>query len=496
MKRFLHECLRLFYVASLTLLLRIDFLAGAEEGRKDFGEFQARVQRLERAIEGQRQKLGIPGLAIVVVHHEGMMRTKGFGFRNIEKRLPVTSDSLFGIGSCTKAFTGAAAVMSVEAGKLSLDDSPKRFLPYFRLADPVADERATLKDLLTHRTGLTAYDDEVWHKNDKLSREEVIKAVMSKPATAKFRTAFQYNNVMYSAVGECIGKANNSTWEGVISNFIFQPLGMRVSNTSLREMRESPDFTIGYHLPGKNPRPEKDHDLNNVAASGAINSSASDMAQWIRFMLGWGVLDGKRLMSDAGFHQLITPEIGHYALGWEVLEVGGHKTLISEGGAVGHAARVTVDLDAGTGWAVLANVNNVREFRQMANFIDRSLGPMPQLSLWRAPTNAAAIVLWLAFLVLVGVVVARMRRGRQRSWNFDCNHPTRSPLRRPIMILIGAAILVGVFLALSSFMAGSPWLVIHVPALQWLRLGSLFCGATLLVTGFLCYKTERSCRTI
>jgi len=91
--------------------------------------------------------------------------------------------------------------MSAEAGKLSLDDSPKRFLPYFRLADPAADAQATLKDLLTHRTGLTAYDDEVWHKNDKLSREEVIKAVMSKPATARFRTTFQYNNVMYSAVG-------------------------------------------------------------------------------------------------------------------------------------------------------------------------------------------------------------------------------------------------------------------------------------------------------
>src|SRR5436190_20963202 len=76
-----------------------------------------------------------------------------------------------------------------------------------------------IQDLLTHRTGLTAYDDDVWHKNDKLSREEVIKAVMSKPATARFRTTFQYNNVMYSAVGECIGRANDSTWEGVISPY-------------------------------------------------------------------------------------------------------------------------------------------------------------------------------------------------------------------------------------------------------------------------------------
>src|SRR5919108_699689 len=119
--------------------------------------------------------------------------------------------------------------------------------------------------------------------------------------------AFQYNNVMYSAVGECIGRANDSTWEGVISNSIFKPLGMTASNTSMQEMRDSPDFTVGYHLPGKNPRPEKDHDLNNVAASGGINSNARDMAQWIRLTLGRGVLDGKRLISDAGFHQFITP---------------------------------------------------------------------------------------------------------------------------------------------------------------------------------------------
>ena len=231
MKRILRRCLRLFHVASLTLILRIELLAGAGEDREDLGRFQSRVHRLESAIGRQRQKLGIPGLAIVVVNDDRMIRTKGFGYRDIEKRLLVTSDSLFGIGSCTKAFTGAAAVMSAEAGKLSLDDSPRRFLPYFRLADPAADAQATLKDLLTHRTGLTAYDDDVWHKNDKLSREEVIKAVMSKPATARFRTAFQYNNVMYSAVGECIGRANDSTWEGVISNSIFKPLGMKASNT-------------------------------------------------------------------------------------------------------------------------------------------------------------------------------------------------------------------------------------------------------------------------
>src|SRR5207247_3016925 len=127
----------------------------------------------------------------------------------------------------------------------------------------------------------------------------------------------------------------------------------------------------------------------------------------------------------------------------------------------------------------LANVNNVREFRQIANFIDRSLRPMREISLWRAPTNAAAVLLWLAFLMLAGVVVARARRGKQRSQD-----PTRPLLRRTILVLIGSALLAGVFFALSSFMAAAPWLALHLPALQWIKLGTLFCGTILLVTVF------------
>src|SRR5213592_3117927 len=108
MKRILRRCLRLFHVAGLTLILQIELLAGAGEDREDLGRFQSRVHRLESAVGRQRQKLGIPGLAIVVVNDDRMIRSKGFGFSDIERRLPVTSDSLFGIGSCTKAFTGTA----------------------------------------------------------------------------------------------------------------------------------------------------------------------------------------------------------------------------------------------------------------------------------------------------------------------------------------------------------------------------------------------------
>ena len=112
------------------LAAQFTFEGRAQQDTVDSTEFSSRAKRLERVIEKQITRLGIPGLAIAVVQEDGRFQADGYGYRDLEKRLPVTPYSLFGIGSCTKAFTGAAAVMSAEAGKLSLEDSPKKVLPY------------------------------------------------------------------------------------------------------------------------------------------------------------------------------------------------------------------------------------------------------------------------------------------------------------------------------------------------------------------------------
>ena len=385
---------RIFLISVLATII-----AGTAAAPASTDDFTQSTHKLKSAIEKHRQRYNIPGVAVVVVRNDQVVFLEGFGWRDVEKQLPVTPDSLFGIGSCTKAFTGMAAVISADDGKLSLDDSPKKYLPWFQLSDPKADAQATLFDLLTHRTGLKALDDEVWHKNDKLSREEVIKAVMTNPPAAKFRTQFQYNNVMYSVVGECIGRANGSSWEKVVSSRIFRPLGMQKSNCSLPEIKADSNAAIGYHLPTVPPKREKEHDLNNVAASGGINSSARDMAQWIRLMLGKGVFEGNRLLSEAGWEKLLMPGIGNYALGWTVLDEDGGKALLSEGGAVGHAARVTIEPDRNVGWAILANVNNVREFREFADAVEKDLTKPKAAVQWKLVAEIGIVVAAVAVLI-------------------------------------------------------------------------------------------------
>ena len=152
-------------------------------------DLDARLAAIEKAVDERRQKLGIPGLSLVIVRDDKIIYMKGLGYRDFERKLPVTPDTLFAIGSSTKAFTAMSAVMSADDGKLSLSDSPKKFLPYFKMRDPETDAKITIRDLLSHRSGLDRTDLSMVSGN--LNREELIRvAGLAKP-TAKLRTTLR-----------------------------------------------------------------------------------------------------------------------------------------------------------------------------------------------------------------------------------------------------------------------------------------------------------------
>ena len=267
-------------------------------------DFSSALAAVEKAVEVNRRLLKVPGAALVIVKDDRVVLLKGFGVRDVEKGLPVTPDTLFGIASCTKTFTAMAAVISADEGKLSLDDSPKKFLPYFKLLDPEADAKVTLRDLLSHRTGLKDHgNDDAW-LGGKRGPEELIKIGMLSKPTAKFREKGQYNNIMYIAAGEAIAKAQKSTWEEVVASRIFRPLGMIASNFSSDAMRKAADFSWSYDDSSTERRIDAYRDA--VAASGAINSNARDMGQWLRMLSGYGSIDGKRIVSEARFQEMLT----------------------------------------------------------------------------------------------------------------------------------------------------------------------------------------------
>lgn len=325
-------------------------------------ELDAKLAAIEKAVEEGRQKRGIPGLSLVIVKDDRVIYMKGLGYRDFERKVPVTPDTLFAIGSSTKAFTSMLVAMGADEGKISLDDSPKKFLPYFKLQDPEADAKITVRDLLSHSSGLNR-TDLAWITG-VLNREEVIRVAAQAKPTAKLREKWQYQNVMYSAAGECVAKAENSTWEKLIRERIFKPLGMRASNLNVADTLSSPDYSKGYNYDEdtKETRQLPMRDFPQVAAAGAINSNARDMAQWLRLMLGGGVFEGKRLVSEASFAELIKPQMKvggnvNYGLGWMLREWHGHKVAEHGGNIDGFNAQVALMPDQRLGFVMLTNVS-------------------------------------------------------------------------------------------------------------------------------------------
>jgi CubicO group peptidase (beta-lactamase class C family) len=326
---------------------------------------EERLAALEKEIEKRRVALGIPGVALVIVQGDKVIYLKGLGLRDVAGKKPVTPDTLFAIGSSTKAFTAASVLMSRDDGKLSLDDSPKKVLPYFKLQDPEADARITIRDLMCHGSGLPR-TDLAW-VSGVLSREEGIRLLTDVKPTAPFRKTFQYQNLMFAAAGEIASRVQKMPYESVIEKRLLQPLGMTSSNLRVSTMLKTKDFSLGYApdpvKPGSQVLPTRNIDA--IGPAGAINSSARDMAQWLRFLLARGVAPGgKRLLTEDSFSEMVKPQmvvapkVMDYGLGWFVRKWRG-LTVIEHGGNIdGFNAEVAFLPEKNLGFVLLTNVTN------------------------------------------------------------------------------------------------------------------------------------------
>jgi CubicO group peptidase (beta-lactamase class C family) len=322
-----------------------------------------RLARIDTAIETQRQQLGVPGAAVALVTADRALLIQGFGYRDREHELPVTPTTRFLIGSCTKPFTAIAVMIAADEGLLSLDDSPRRFLPYFHLRDPVADARVTLRDLLSHRTGVPDDLGGGWYERYGTT-ERLIQVAMRSQPRGPFRQVFHYNNYLYSAAGLSVASARHTTYDSVIVRTIFEPLGMRSSGLSLEAVEASDDFSYGYEDSARTRvPPTRLVYLPAIAPAGNISSNAEDMARWARMLVGGGELDGRRIVSDSGFRAMLTPAVrtssgGQYALGWFIEDWHGLRLYSHPGGVTGFGTRCELLPDQRLGWIILTNVDD------------------------------------------------------------------------------------------------------------------------------------------
>lgn len=325
---------------------------------------QNRLAKIEEKVEARREELGIPGMSLAIVKDGKVVLAKGFGYKDLTKQIPVTADTQFPIGSATKAFTALSVLMSADEGKLSLDENPRKYLPYFKINDAETNEKIKVRNLLTHSSGLNRTD--LGWITGKLTREETIKVAGEAKPVAKLGEKFLYQNVMFATAGEIVSKVQNMTWENYVAQNIFKPLGMMNSNLSIPEMQKAKDFSLGYdyNFDTKETRNLPTRELAAISPAGSINSTANDMAKWLKFLLDRGEVNGKKLVSEKGFTEWTSPQQNispngkfAYAMGWFVQELSGRKVLQHGGNIDGFNSMVAFMPDENIGFVMLTNVS-------------------------------------------------------------------------------------------------------------------------------------------
>ncbi|HMY76641.1 MAG TPA: serine hydrolase domain-containing protein, partial [Blastocatellia bacterium] len=178
------------------------------------------------------KKLDVPGMAIAIVKGKQVIYAKGFGYRDVEKQLPVTADTLFAIGSSTKAFTTFVLGTLVDEGKVEWDKPLRNYIPWFKLYDPAMTEHLSVRDTVTHRSGLPRHDL-VWYNNFESTREAFVRKLAYLEPSADLRQKWQYNNLMYLTAGYLTEVLTGQTWEDAVRTRVFNPLGFKRSNFSV-----------------------------------------------------------------------------------------------------------------------------------------------------------------------------------------------------------------------------------------------------------------------
>lgn len=364
MKKFISPILSFLLVFSFFISTFSQAVSAQTTQAQASNDLQNRLAKIEEKVEARRKELGIPGMSLAIVKDGEVILSKGFGYKNFEKQIPVTADTQFAIGSATKAFTALSVLMSQDENKLSLDESPRKYISYFKINDAEINEKITVRNLLTHSSGLNR-TDLGWYTG-KLSREEIIKVAGEAKPIAKLGEKFLYQNVMYLTAGEIVSKVQKMPWEKFVENKIFAPLGMTNSTLSIPAMKKAKDFSFGYdyNFDTKQTINKPTREISEIAPAGAINSSANDMSKWLKFILNKGAIGDRRLVSEKGFAEWITPQQKispdgkfSYALGWFVQDSKGRKVIQHGGNIDGFNSMVAFLPDENLGFVMLTNVS-------------------------------------------------------------------------------------------------------------------------------------------
>ena len=321
------------------------------------GPFPAELDRYIAKVVADGQ---IPGLAIAVVRNDSVLVAKGYGVRELGKPGLVDEHTIFDIASLSKSFTATAAAILVDRGKLRWDDPVRLHLKDLVLPTPGLTDSATVRDFLSHRTGLESANT-MWART-AIDRAEVLRRVRYLPVAFPLRQEMLYSNVGYTVAGEAAAAAAGTSFEALLRDLIIRPLGLTRTTWSYQQSAGMPNLAVSHATYGGRQQPvRRETQRLATAPAGAVQSSVLDLTRWMRLHLNLGVLDGKRLVSDSAMRELQTRQTGipttaamraarlvedsaqvGYGMGWQVMDYRGHPMRWHSGNGNGQIAYMTL----------------------------------------------------------------------------------------------------------------------------------------------------------
>ena len=338
-------------------------------------------------IESELKRWGLPSVAVGIVKGEEVILSDGFGYASTKDKRKPDGDTLYQIGSCSKAFTATALAILSDQGKLDFDKPAREYLPWLRFKDPYLTEHVTVRDLLCHRTGLPRYDA-YWVGND-CTRREMVETIKNMEAAFPFRSAWNYQNFCYIAAGMIVEAVSGQSWERFVQEQIFDKLDMKRTMVYLapydaddnrsRPYAPEDEDTLSGCMEVDNLRFPCENMAEGVGApyapAGGIISCANDMLKWVQFNLNKGKWGDNQIVSERTMHELHRtnmimdqPPLGNfperdfcgYGMGWFVESYRGHKLVHHGGNVNGYASHMFIAPELGIGGVVLANFNPTR----------------------------------------------------------------------------------------------------------------------------------------
>ena len=328
---------------STTLLLLLAFVTTQGQAPT----FKKELLKVDQYIQQLMTEWEIAGSAVSIVYKDKVIFSKGYGYRDVASKLPVTTKTMFGIASNTKLFTSMAAAMLHEEKKLDLDKPVRTYMPELHFATGELDEKLTLRDMLSHRSGVPRWDG-VWEGSGHTLQEILDRFQYMKP-TMGFREGYLYNNNMYAAAGAVTAKVNGTTWEQLIQTKLFDPLVMKQSTFSFEDATKKGEFSKDYlvgRIDKKLKEYEPDTDCGCWAPAAAIVSNVDELSNWMMVQINGGKFKGKQVIPSKAIIETIKPNnitskelvydevfYGLYGMGRSSTDSKGH-VMVSHGGVI------------------------------------------------------------------------------------------------------------------------------------------------------------------